>query len=272
VRQIVATILPRMSQAVLNQHVAGELLTQLAPVRSSAAPELIELAAARVYSTTEQLFAQRPALVEYRSLGPESSDTGMQGFRQSVPGLGSMYVMFTVLGGISSLQRERQRWTLPRLAAMPLRRWQILGGKILTYFVLGMLQYLIVFAAGWFVGLDFGPRPELLWLVMAAFVLCCTALALALAPMMSNPGQAGLIAQLLSLSFAALGGAWWPLEIVSPWMRMVGHLSPIAWAMDGFQDLLFYRGDLWAILPEVGILGAIALLCFGVGIWRFRYL
>jgi ABC-2 type transport system permease protein len=181
-------------------------------------------------------------------------------------------VMFTVLGGISSLQRERQRWTLPRLAAMPLRRWQILGGKILTYFVLGMLQYLIVFAAGWFVGLDFGPRPELLWLVMAAFVLCCTALALALAPMMSNPGQAGLIAQLLSLSFAALGGAWWPLEIVSPWMRMVGHLSPIAWAMDGFQDLLFYRGDLWAILPEVGILGAIALLCFGVGIWRFRYL
>ncbi len=272
VRQIVATILPRLSQAALNRQVASAVLTRLAQTQSVVAPAGIELAAASVYSATERMFAQRPAAVEYLSVGTEPAATATQGFGQSVPGMGSMYVMFTVLGGIVSLQRDRQRWTLPRLAAMPLRRGQILGGKILTYFVLGMVQYLVVFAVGWLVGLDFGPRPWLLWPVMAAFVLCCTALALALAPLMSNPGQAGLLAQLLSLSFAALGGAWWPLEIVAPWMRMVGHLSPVAWAMDGFRDLLFYQGDLAAILPEVGVLLAAAALCFGFGIWRFRYL
>src|SRR5690606_41999788 len=49
--------------------------------------------------------------------------------------------------------------------------------------------------------------------------------------------------QLLGLTFASLGGAWWPLEIVPRYMQQIGHLSPIAWAMDAFRDLLFYQGD-----------------------------
>jgi ABC-2 type transport system permease protein len=169
------------------------------------------------------------------------------------------------------LLRERQRWTLQRLAALPLARGHLLGGKALTYFALGMVQYGIVFAVGLLVGLNFGPHPLLLLPVMGAFVLCCTALTFALAPLMTSEGQANVVAQLVGLTLAALGGAWWPLEIVPEYLQRIGRLSPVAWAMAAFHDLLFYSGGLADILPEIAVLLAAAAVLFGVGVWRFRY-
>ncbi len=225
-----------------------------------------------LYANTEKLLTQGPSAVRYVAVGGESGGESVGGFNQSVPGVGSMYVMFTVLGGMVLIQRERQRWTLQRLGVFPLTRGQILGGKILTYFTLGMLQYLVVFAVGLIVGVDFGPNPWLLLPTMAAFVLCCTALTFAIAPSLHSEGQASVMTQLLSLTFAALGGAWWPLEIVPDFMQRIGHLTPVAWVMDAFRDLLFYGGGLTAILPELGVLLAVTVLLFGVGIWRFRYI
>jgi hypothetical protein len=41
--------------------------------------------------------------------------------------------------------------------------------------------------------------------------------------------------------------------------------------MDGFQDIIFYGGGLVDVLPEMGVLMAIALVCFAIGILGFRY-
>jgi len=49
---------------------------------------------------------------------------------------------------------------------------------------------------------------------------------------------------------AALGGAWWSLEVVPEWMRTVGHISPVAWAMDGYTSLFFENGDIGTEDPD----------------------
>jgi ABC-2 type transport system permease protein len=273
VRQTLDAVLLRANSASLTAGVAdavldrlgshGEINALIAPWQASFVADL--------YTNTETLLVQRPSVVRTVAVGGEETSEPGSGFGQSVPGVGSMYVMFTVFGGMAMLQRERKRWTLQRLAAMPLTRGQILGGKILTYFTLGMFQYLLVFSVGLIVGLDFGANPWLLLPAMAAFVLCCTALTFAIAPLLSSEMQAGAMAQILSLSFAALGGAWWPLEIVPEFMQTVAHLTPVAWVMDAFQDLLFYGGDFTAILPEIGVLLTAAAVLFALGIWRFRY-
>ncbi|MCB0187654.1 MAG: ABC transporter permease, partial [Caldilineaceae bacterium] len=102
-------------------------------------PAAIERA---IYNAAEERLDQRPSAVRFVTTGGDETSVteGIQGgFGQSVPGMGSMYVMFTVLGGTAVLLRERKQWTLQRLAVMPLSRAQILGGKILTYFTLGMI-------------------------------------------------------------------------------------------------------------------------------------
>ena len=225
-----------------------------------------------LYRNAEQKLIEIPAPVSFEIGGEEAGDdASVNGFNQSAPGMGSLYVMFTVLGGMAVLLRERRQWTLQRLMALPLSRGQILGSKIVVYFVLGMIQYMIVFAVGGVAGMDFGDDPLALIAVMAAFVLCITALTFALAPLIKSEGQARGFVLLLSLSLAPLGGAWWPLEIVPDFMRTLGHLSPVAWAMDGFQDLIWYSGGFGDVLPEVGVLLAAAAVLFAIGIRGFRY-
>lgn len=273
VRQTLDAALQRINSALLTAHVGGAMLDRLAAQDGgdAAYADMRDAFVTEVYSQTETLLAQRPPAVNYVTTGGAATEDVDAGFRQSVPGTGTMYVMFTVLGGMAILLRDRKRWTLQRLGVLPLRRSQILGGKILTYFTLGMAQYAVVFAVGLLVGLDFGPYPLLLLPVMAAFALCCTALTLAIAPSMKSEGQASVTTQLLALTFASLGGAWWPLEIVPQFMQRIGYLSPVAWAMSAFHDLLFYGGGFAAILPELSVLLVATVVLFGVGIWRFHY-
>lgn len=274
VLQSLEAVLQRVNGASMTAGVAGALLDNvtagldLPAVNETVRREFLDA----LYRNAERKLIELPAPVSFETGEVETGDdASVNGFNQSAPGMGTLYVMFTVLGGMAVLLRERQQWTLQRLMALPLSRAQILGSKIVVYFVLGMIQYMIVFVVGGVAGMDFGNDPVALLAVMAAFVLCITALTFALAPLVRSEGQARGFVLLLSLSLAPLGGAWWPLEIVPDFMRAIGHLSPVAWAMDGFHDLIWYSGGFVDVLPEVGVLLAAAAVLFVIGIRGFKY-
>ncbi len=212
----------------------------------------------------------QPALVVFAATAPMAEGASLQGFAQAVPGMGTVFVMLTVLGGMVTLLNERRQWTLQRMVVAPIRRGQILAGKAGTYFLLGMIQFVIVFLVGAIVGIDLGSAPLALLAVMVAFVLCITGLTFALAPHMKSESQASGLARLLALTLAPLGGAWWPLGIVPPFMQTLGHLSPVAWAMDAFQTLIWYGGGFGDILVELGVLLTAAAVLFGIGVASFR--
>ena len=200
------------------------------------------------------------------------TDSGLQeGLGQSIPGMGSMFVMLTVFGGMTTLVVEKKQWTLQRIATMPISRGQLLGGKILARFVLGVLQFSVVFIVGIIASIHFGDDLIALLLIMISYTLAVTALSFAVGTRVKNETQASGLSLLLAITLAPLGGAWWPMEIVPDYMSIIGHISPIAWAMDGFNALIFENGDLASVLIPILVLLAIALLSFGLGIWRFRY-
>lgn len=217
-----------------------------------------------------EIWAKDLIAVKYQ-LTQSSSSGSVGGFGQSIPGIGSMFVLFAVLGGMALMIDDKRQWTMQRLASMPVTRSQLLGGKILGRFTLGMLQYLIIFAIGVIVGQSFGRDPLALILIMLAFALCVTALSFALGSFVKDETQAAGLTNLLGISLAALGGAWWSLEVVPELMRTVGHISPVAWAMDGYTSLIFENGDLGTVYPSILILLGAAVVFFVFGVRRFRY-
>ncbi len=288
VAQAVQSVLTRVNSAVVAAQVGGHFLASLdalfalntttsqtttSQTTTSQTTTVQMTMEQEIYQAAEQKLEQRPTAVRYiTSVGDEESSISsiQSGFGQSVPGMGSMYVMFTVLGGTAVLLRERRQWTLQRLAVMPLTRAQLLGGKILSYFTLGMIQYAVIFGLGAVVGLQFGDDPLGLLVIMVAFVLCITALAFALAIYMKTEEQAAGTARLLALTLAPLGGAWWPLQIVPGFMQAIAKFSPISWAMQGFHELIFYGGSLANVLPEVGVLLGAAACLFLLAVRNFQ--
>jgi ABC-2 type transport system permease protein len=193
------------------------------------------------------------------------------GLSQSIPGIGSMYVMFVIFPAIAALILERKQWTFQRMMVMPIRRANIMSGKMGGRFVIGMIQFGVLFGFGFLLGVRYGGEPLALVLLMMAYVLSITALTLMLATFLRTEQQAMGVTLFLTLTLAPLGGAWWPLEIVPQWMQTLGHISPVAWVMDGFHELIFFNGGLADVLPFIGVLLLMAGAFFLIGIVRFRY-
>jgi ABC-2 type transport system permease protein len=283
VSQAVNAAAVRLNGTVSAATIAVNTVNEVIPFTDDAARTAFQTGA---FDRAAALWATRPFQVQMVAANVESSATvsGSQaGLGQSVPGMGSMFVMFTVLFAAITFIRERKNWTMQRLITMPVARWQILGGKVLSYFVIGMIQFLFLFGAGIlftnvfsrfnssFTPLYLGRDPLALLLVMACFTLCMTALGLLLGTLIKTEMQGGAILNLVGLTLAPLGGAWWSLDIVPEFMRVVGHLSPVAWAMDAFRKLIFENATLLNILPELGILLAFTALFFALGVKRFKY-
>jgi len=100
-------------------------------------------------------------------------------------------------------------------------------------------------------------------------VLAVTALALALAVAARNASQAGALSTLAWAVLVPLGGGWWPLAFVPDWMRVAGHLSPVAWCLDGLNALVFYGGTWGDVLLPAGVLLLFALVSFALGVYGF---
>lgn len=225
-----------------------------------------------VYAASRALWDTLPPAVNYESSDQSGESSGYNGFQQAMFGMGTMYVMFTVLAGVETLLRERVNWTMQRIIMMPVHPWQFVGGKMLSRFVMGIVQFGIAFAYGGLVlNVGFGDSPLGLILVVVAFTACTTAITLLMATLVSDEQQASMVTTFVVLTFAPLGGAWWPLEIVPDFMRVIGHVSPIAWAMDGFTTLAHRGGGVVDVLLPVGVLLGAAVIVSMIAIRRFRY-
>ncbi len=220
-----------------------------------------------VQATTE--FTQRnEGLNDNRIVGAQVLENG---FRLSTPSITVMFVMVSILGMTQALAEERMTGILQRLGMMPVSKVQLLGGKLLSVYVMGLLQFAALLAFGKLLKVDFGDSLLAVVLVAGSYVLAITALALALAALVRTPQQATGIATFAYMVLAPLGGAWWPLTFVPAWMQTLGHISPIAWCLDAFNALIFHQGTLPDVLESVGVLLIFAVVFFVFGVKKFRY-
>lgn len=205
-----------------------------------------------------------------RITAPESAIPS--GIDQSSPGMMAMFATFGMVGGAAVFIQERQAGTLRRLLVMPINKATIILGKLLGVMVTGIVQMilLIVFGALFF-NVAWGNSPLALTIMVLAFALAITSLGMLLASLSRTLAQANAFGTVIVLSISALGGAWWPLDIVPGWMQTLGKFSPISWTMTGFHDIITRELGVIDILPEAGVLLAFTFLFLAIGVWQFKY-
>jgi ABC-type multidrug transport system permease subunit len=166
-------------------------------------------------------------------------------------------LMMTIIYGGVFLTLEKQQGTLRRQMTLPMSRGQVIAGKIAGRLLLALLQTVVLLAVGRFLfGLSYGRSLAGLVLLVLSLCICTAGLATLLGAVLRSPEQVGSLGWLLSMALAALGGCWWPMEIVPRWMRQVAHALPSTWAMDGFHALIsFGRGVEGVLAPTAALLG-----------------
>lgn len=184
--------------------------------------------------------------------------------------------MFLILAGAGTLVQERRLWTLQRLAAAPVTNADIIGGKLLARFTLGMFQFAVAFGVGLILGqvldVSFGNNPIALIIVMAAFSICVSTFTLLMATIVTSQEQAASLVTLVTLVLAPIGGAWWSLdlEFIPEFMRTISNISPFKWVIEGFRNVIALdQGFSGIVVPCIVLLGSAAVF-FVFAVRRFK--
>jgi ABC-2 type transport system permease protein len=210
----------------------------------------------------DSFFADRSPyreLVVVRTRFPEGTILKVpSGFDHVIPGILVQFVMMMVLiyGGITVME-DRKRRVLARILYSSASFAELFGGKMLGRVLMGLLQSAILIVAGKLLfHLNLGNTPLSLLNVLV-FALAMACMSIFIGSVLRKEEVIVGVSVLLANMFAALGGCWWPEEIVPPLFRVLGMVSPAYWAMDTFHKVIFFNKGLAAVWPNL-----LALLAF----------
>jgi ABC-2 type transport system permease protein len=203
---------------------------------------------------------------------PGEQTTTLSGFAQSSSGMMVQFSIFGLMTSAMVLVLERKSRTLQRLMSSPIRQVEVIAGHVLAMFLVIFTQQLILVTLGQFVfGVNYLRQPFAILLIITVLSLWAASLGLLISAVSRKEDQVITLSLIAMFVFAALGGAWFPLEVAGKSFAAIGHMMPTAWAMDGFQNILMRGLGFQSVLMPAIILLGYALAFFGLAIWRFRF-
>jgi len=180
------------------------------------------------------------------------------GFSYSAPTMLVLFVFITSLAGGAAIIQARQLGIYQRVLAAPVRARDIVLGEASSYLAVGLLQSLLIVGVGAAAfGVDWGD-PLAATALVTVWALVGTGAGLLSGTVFRTPKQASAIGPAIGIAFGMLGGTMWPLEIVAPVMRTIGHAVPHAWAVDGWIELLSRGGGIADIATQLTVLAGFA--------------
>ena len=184
------------------------------------------------------------------------------GSAQSFPAILVMFMLMNILiyGGVM-LKMDLDTGVTKRLLVSPVSKVGFLSALVLFRGLVGMFQAVILLAVGYF----FFDVPYLVsapWLlvILLIFSLAVGALSMVLAVVMGNPERISTAAILFTLPLAAMGGCWWPLEVMPKGWQAFAWYLPTGNIMDVFNRSFIGETTFAAIsgnLAYFGVLGVV---------------
>lgn len=202
-----------------------------------------------------------------------ATDVANNSTQHNVPAWTVFAMFFIVIPLAGNMVRERTAGTITRLRTMPASMFHFYAGKLLSYSGVGLLQALLMISVGFWLmphlglaKLDLGSGLVPLIYVSIVVGVASTGYGLLIGTLFKTLHQAAIFGMVSVVIMAALGGIWVPLYIMSDTMVFIGHLSPMNWAMEAFNDVFLRGKELTHIIAHTSHLWLFGAVCFGTSL------
>ncbi len=206
-----------------------------------------------------QVVLSGPAVVQNRLWFNEANESRYF----LVPGL--IVLIMTLIGAfLTSLvvAREWERGTMEALFVTPVRPDEILLGKIIPYFALGMIGLtLCLLAAKFLFQVPFRGSAAVLTGVSMLYLLVALAIGLLISSTLKSQFVASQIALLITfLPALMLSGFLFDLRSMPAVVRVITYALPARYYVSLLQTI-FLAGDIWSVvLPNAAVLAGMAVV------------
>jgi len=242
--------------------------SQTGAMYTAPSPQDIYTYSDKIWSPTPPLSVDETTVARSKVRG--GSDQAM-GFQQYSLGFTLMFMLFMGLGAAGGFLDEREQGTLSRLLTTPTSKAVLVIGKVVGIYATVILQAAIMIGFGVLVfHVPWGDDPLGVIMIISTFGLAATGLGIMISALARTRGQVSAITAVGAVSMAMLGGAYWPLDIVGPFMRTLAMITPVGWAMVGLTDIVVRsQGTMQAVLPSSVLLGMAAVF-LAIGVSRLK--
>ena len=185
-----------------------------------------------------------------------------------IPGIvGLILQLLTVTLMACTIARERESGTLSQLLVTPLRRGEIVAGKVLPYLAVSIVLIGMTLATGHF---HFHVRygdPLLIGALCLLFLLCSLGTGLLISTFCRTQAQAIQFAVFYLLPVFPLSGAFASLEALPESVRVISQTFPLTHFCRAFRMVSLGNSGLSAIVGDLGFLAIGAVVtCLGAAL------
>ena len=182
--------------------------------------------------------------------------------QNNVPGFILFAMFFIVIPLAGSLITEKTEGSFLRLRSLPVSLTAILGGKVIAYLVVCLLQFILMMGIGtWVFPTFFGFPPLELGHQYFAIAVATVAASLAaigfgiiVGAAATTHNQAALFGSVMVVLLGITSGTFLPVHIMPAFIQYISYLSPVRWGIDNYLDLFIREGNIASILPNTVLL------------------
>lgn len=230
---------------------------------------------ASVYQSVQAVLGQvnlggRPPLVVPQ---PQTLQTENLNFiSYFVPSILGLSVMQVGIFAAIPLVADREKLILKRLAATPLRRWQLVGSNVLMRLLIALVQTVIIIGVG---VAGFGVEIVGSLVVAGAFIalgaMAFLALGYVIASFAKTEDAANGMTSVVQFPMMFLSGTFFPLEQMPDFLRAIARVIPLTYLSDALRQVMVGGAAFAPLWVCALVLVGWLVICFGIASRAFRW-
>jgi len=190
-----------------------------------------------------------------------------------IPGILGMNMMFSGLFGVGFvIVRYRKNGVLKRLKATPVSAFEFLLAQVISRLLIIVFVQTVIFIGCYYL-LNLQVQGSLLLLLLISTLggFSMISMGLLVASSARSEELAGGLLNFISWPMMFLSGVWFSLEGSPAVVQWAANVMPLTHVIESARQVMLYGASIWDILPHLGIAFLMAVICLGIGAWRFKW-
>ncbi len=184
------------------------------------------------------------------------------------PGIVLFGFVMLMFSSAMSLSRDRESALFSRLLTAPLRSNDFVTAYSLPYVPVAILQGVMLFGIGLFLGLEIEGSVALVFLILLVTAVFYIGLGMIMGALFSPKAIPFVYSAILLLTI--FGGAWMDLEAIGGPLQSVGNALPFAHALDATRDIMSNGADFDAIATDFYWVVGYTLVAAVLAVFSFK--
>jgi ABC-2 type transport system permease protein len=189
-----------------------------------------------------------------------------------VPSMLGLSIMQVGIFAAIPLVADREKLILKRLAATPLRRWQLVGSNVLMRVLIAFTQAVIIVAVG---TVAFGVSVTGSLLLVAGFVtlgaMAFLALGYVIASFARTEDSANGMTSMVQFPMMFLSGAFFQIDAMPAPLQAVARIIPLTYLADALRQVMVGGAAFAPLWLCAAVLLGWLVVCFGIAARKFQW-